>query len=174
VSTLDFRDPDLGVMLLLKNEDTGVDTPSLDVVLGVLFSGRGVLRDNGVVAPEGGVEPATLGVKGVRLLILAEAASVGSGLDAFRSYGGIFAFAFPLVDRGTLGGTLIVAFLSLDCNGGRMGGRVGRRVGVAFESGLFSDPSPLVELLVADITSGRILLNKHAASTIRHSSRNRT
>jgi hypothetical protein len=48
-------------------------------------------------------------------------------------------FALPLfAARGALGGTRIMALLSLDCSGGRNGGRDGReRVGVALESWLW-------------------------------------
>lgn len=132
-STRDFLDPDLGVILLLKY------ISSLDVVLGVLLSGRGVRRERGVVAVFGGVEPATLGVKGVRLECLAAAERVGRiGLCCFST--GIFELeflGFDVRDAGTcacaFGGTLIImALLSLACRGERFGGRVGsRRVGVA-------------------------------------------
>lgn len=98
LSTRDFRDPDLGVMLLFKNVDTGVDKSSRDDAGGVLllFSGRAPLRDNGVVAA-GGADPATLGVNGVLLDVLAVALRVGMrGRTPFcLSYGGIL-FALPL------------------------------------------------------------------------------
>jgi len=68
LSTLDFLDPDLGVTLLFKNAETGVDISSLGV------SARAVLLDAGVVACGA---PATLGVKGVLPPVFAEALSVG-------------------------------------------------------------------------------------------------
>jgi hypothetical protein len=83
LSTRDFRDPDLGVILWLRNVDTGVDMSSLTPP-GVLFSERGLGSGVGVEAV-GGADPATLGVNGVRLAVFAAAAlRVGMrGLDAF-------------------------------------------------------------------------------------------
>jgi hypothetical protein len=134
-----LRDDDRGVTLLFRKADTGVDKSSLDEAAGVVFSERAPRRDNGVEAV-GGAEPATLGVKGVRFDAFAEALRVGmSGLvvPLFLSYEGMF--ALPLfVARGALGGTLIMALLSRDCNGGRNGGLDGRgRVGVTLESWLW-------------------------------------
>ena len=106
LSTLEFRFPDRGVILLFKKDDTGVEMPSLDEATGVWFSGAAPLRDNGVVAP--GL--ATLGVKGV-LAALALALSVGmSGglVPLCLSYvGGIFV-ALPLL--AVKGGCRIIAF----------------------------------------------------------------
>lgn len=80
LSTRFFLEPDLGVMLLLRKEDTGVEMSSLGVVL---LSERGARRDNGVDATDG-VEPATRGVKGGLPDALAEALRVGMrGLEAF-------------------------------------------------------------------------------------------
>lgn len=96
LSTRDFRDPDLGVMLLFKNVDTGVDKSSRDDTGGVLFSGRAPLRDTGVVVV-GRVDPATLGVNGVLFDVFEPALRGGmSGRTPFcLSYGGIL-FALPL------------------------------------------------------------------------------
>lgn len=95
-------------MLLLRNDDTGVEMSSLPAVLGVLLSGRGVLCDNGVVAVDGAVEPATFGVRGVRAAGLAR---LGAILGAFAfGFSNIFEFAFPDLARGAIGGDLIVAF----------------------------------------------------------------
>jgi hypothetical protein len=63
LSTLDFLDPDLGVILLLKKEATGVVRSSLWGALGVM-SWRVARLNSGVEILEG-VEPATLGVNGV-------------------------------------------------------------------------------------------------------------
>lgn len=138
LSTRVLRDDDRGVTLF-RNADTGVDRSSLDEVAGVLFSERAPRRDNGVEAV-GGAEPATLGVKGVRFGAFAEALRAGmSGLvvPLFLSYEGMFALAL-FAARGALGGTLIMALLSRDCNGGRNGGLDGRgRVGVTLESWLW-------------------------------------
>jgi hypothetical protein len=77
LSTRDFRDPDLGVMLLLKNVDTDVERSSLDEPVGVaLLLGRAARRGNGVGALVG-VDPPTLGVKGVLFDVFAEALRVG-------------------------------------------------------------------------------------------------
>lgn len=73
LSTRCFLEPDLGVILLLRKVETGVVISSLGVVL---HSGRGVLRDNGVVTAGEG-EPATRGVNGGRPDALAEALRVG-------------------------------------------------------------------------------------------------
>jgi hypothetical protein len=72
LSTLDFRELDLGVMLLFRNADTGVDSSSLEDATGgvALFSERAPLRDKGVEAVCG-AEPATLGVNGVRFAAFA-------------------------------------------------------------------------------------------------------
>ena len=64
LSTLDFLDPDLGVILLLRKEVTGVVRSSLwGPLLGVM-SGRVARLSSGVEILEG-IEPATLGVNGV-------------------------------------------------------------------------------------------------------------
>jgi hypothetical protein len=78
LSTLDFLEPDLGVILLFKKAETGVDKSSLDPTGGVLLlSGRAVLRVKGVEAVKG-ADPATLGVKGVLFdVFVAEALRVG-------------------------------------------------------------------------------------------------
>jgi hypothetical protein len=78
VSTLDFRDPDLGVILLFKKAEAGVGRSSLDEPTGgvLLLSERAARRDNGVEA-DCGAEPATLGVNGVRFEVFAEALRVG-------------------------------------------------------------------------------------------------
>jgi hypothetical protein len=79
LSTLDFLDPDLGVILLFKKADTGVDRSSLDGPTGgvLLLSERAALRAKGVEAV-GGAEPATLGVNGVLFAVFAaEALRVG-------------------------------------------------------------------------------------------------
>jgi len=95
VSTRVFLDPDLGVMLWLRNADTGVEMSSF-AAPGVLFRdlGRG-----GCVGVEfvGGTEPATLGVKGVRFeAFWAAALSVGiSGREGGLSRGGMLLFPFP-------------------------------------------------------------------------------
>lgn len=126
LSTRTLRDPDLGVTLLLKNVETGVGISSFPP--GVLFSERAGLRDDGVPVV-GGAEPATLGVKGVRLAVFADALRVGmSGLETLcLSYGGMFGLLFAVK-----GGTRIMALLSLDCSGGRSGGLdLCGRVGVA-------------------------------------------
>lgn len=84
LSTRELRFPDLGVILLFKKADTGVDIPSLAEAAGVIVSGRGPRRGNGVVAATGGPAPATLGVNGVLLADLALALRVGmSGLAAW-------------------------------------------------------------------------------------------
>jgi hypothetical protein len=103
LSTRDFRDPDLGVMLLLRKVDTGVDKSSRLEPTGVVrISERASLRDNGVAAVNGAA-PATLGVNGVLLEVFADALRAGmSGRAAFcLSYGGIL--AFPLfTDKGVV------------------------------------------------------------------------
>lgn len=79
LSTLDFLDPDLGVMLLFKKAETGVDRSSLDDPTGgvLLLSERAVRRAKGVEAV-GAADPATLGVNGVLFAVFtAEALSVG-------------------------------------------------------------------------------------------------
>lgn len=50
LSTLDFLDPDLGVMLLFKKADTGVEISSLEDPTGgvLLLSERAPRRDKGV------------------------------------------------------------------------------------------------------------------------------
>jgi hypothetical protein len=91
LSTRDFRDPDLGVMLLSRNVEIGVDRLSR---LGViLISERGPLRDNGVAAA-GGTDAATLGVNGVLFDVFVDALRAGmSGRTPFcLSYDGILAF----------------------------------------------------------------------------------
>ncbi len=128
LSTRTLRDPDLGVMLWLRNVETGVETSSFPTGV-VLLSGRADLRDEEVPVFDG-VEPATLGVNGIRLTVLVEALRVGmSGLEALcLSYGGIL-FGLPFVK----GGTRIMALPSLDWRGGRRDCLDGRsRVGVAF------------------------------------------
>ncbi len=80
LSTRTLREPDLGVILLLRNVETGVGISSFPPA--VLFSDRAGLRDDGV-AIVGGAEPATLGVKGDRLAVFVDALRVGmSGLEA--------------------------------------------------------------------------------------------
>lgn len=76
LSTRLFRDPDLGVMLLFKKVETGVDISTAKGVM--TFSGRPALRDNGVVAG-GGAEAATLGVNGLRLELFAAAVALRIG-----------------------------------------------------------------------------------------------
>ncbi len=76
LSTRLLRDDDRGVMLLFRNADTGVDRSSFDDALGVVVSGRAPLRDNGVLVAEEAV-PATLGVKGGRFEVFAEALRTG-------------------------------------------------------------------------------------------------
>jgi hypothetical protein len=83
LSTRDFRDPDRGVILLLRKVDTGVERSSLDPLSVVSFSERGPLRANGVETV-GGAVPATLGVNGVLLDVFAEALRTGiRGLEGF-------------------------------------------------------------------------------------------
>ena len=79
LSTLDLRDPDLGVMLLLRNVETGVDRSSLvDPTGGVLLLSRRATRRGKGVEIVGGTEPATLGVNGVLFAVFAaEALRVG-------------------------------------------------------------------------------------------------
>lgn len=132
--TRDCRDPDRGVMLLLlRKDETGVGgISSLEAPPGV--SGRAPLLDNGLVTVCGAV-PATLGVNGVLFEVFAAAESVGiSGLEELLcclSYGGMFPL-LVFATSGPLGGTLILALLSLGCNGDRSDGLGGRdRVGVA-------------------------------------------
>lgn len=92
LSTRLFLDPDLGVMLLLRKAETGVESSSFDAgVAGVPPSPpppppvptRGCLRDkgNGVICGFGfgdGAEPATRGVIGGRWDALAEALREGA------------------------------------------------------------------------------------------------
>jgi hypothetical protein len=81
------------VILLFRNEETGVDKSSrLDPTGVVLISGRAPLRDNGVVAA-GGADPATRGVNGVLLEVFAVALRVGmrGRMPFCLSYGGMFA-----------------------------------------------------------------------------------
>lgn len=60
LSTRDFLDPDLGVTLMLKKADTGVERSSLDAAAWLPLSCH---RAEGVV----GAAPATLGVNGLPL-----------------------------------------------------------------------------------------------------------
>lgn len=118
--TRDCRDPDRGVMLLFRKVETGVcGASSLGPPPGV--SDRAPLRNNGLVAVCGAA-PATLGVNGVRFEGLVVAESVGmSGLEELLCCLSWFGM-FPLLDfapRGPLGGTLILALLSVVCNGDR-------------------------------------------------------
>jgi hypothetical protein len=108
LSTRDFRDPDLGVMLWFKKVETGVERSSLIGPAGVLFSERAARRDKGVEAPAG-AGPATLGVRGALLGGFVEALRVGmSGLcPCCFSYGGMLTFPLFTV-RGV--GTRIIAF----------------------------------------------------------------
>jgi hypothetical protein len=114
--TLDFRDPDLGVILLFKSEGTGVGPSSFTPV-----SNLGFLRDNGVVTL-GGFAAATLGVRGTLFVVFAAAAERvgmrGRVVPFCLSYTGIFALP-PFTPRGLLGGTLIMTLLSLYCNDDR-------------------------------------------------------
>lgn len=114
LSTRTLRGPDLGVMLWLRNVETGVGTSSFPTGV-VLTSDRAGLRDDDDPTLDG-LEPATLGVNGVRLAVFVEALRVGmSGLEALcLSYGGIL-FGLPFVK----GGTRIMALPSLDWRGGR-------------------------------------------------------
>lgn len=66
LSTLVFLDPDLGVMLWLKNVDTGLNTSSRPPP-GVLFCCDLGLGGCVGVDSLAGTDPATLGVNGVRL-----------------------------------------------------------------------------------------------------------
>ncbi len=114
--TLDFRDPDLGVILLFKNGGTGGGPPSFAPV-----SALGFLRDNGV-ATLGGFEAATRGVSGTLFIDFAAAAERvgmrGRVVPFCLSYAGIF--ELPLLAlSGLLGGTLIMTLLSLCCNDDR-------------------------------------------------------
>jgi len=174
LSTRVLRDDDRGVTLLFRKADTGVDKSSLDEAAGVVFSERAPRRDNGVEAV-GGAEPATLGVKGVRFDAFAEALRVGmSGLvvPLFLSYEGMF--ALPLfVARGALGGTLIMALLSRDCNGGRNGGLDGRgRVGVTLESWLWEFSRFVSGLLFRErLDTPRIAARILACTTQGHTTR---
>jgi hypothetical protein len=134
LSTRDLREPDLGVILLLRKDEMGVVTSSR-----WLASGRGPRRDNGVVALCG-VDPATLGVRGVLLVFFAAAAAaerVGmSGLVVpwCFSYGGIF--ALPLFPTGgLLGGTRIMALLSFCCRTRRVELEIRGRLEIASLSG---------------------------------------
>ena len=80
LSTRDFRDPDRGVTLLLRNVETDVDISSLDPATGVLVSERAPRW----AAAVGGADPATLGVTGARFEAFAAALRVGiRGFDAF-------------------------------------------------------------------------------------------
>ena len=72
LSTRDFLDPDLGVMLMLRNAETGVERSSLDAAAWLLLSGH---RADGVA----GAAPATLGVNGLPLGGLAAAGIRGRG-----------------------------------------------------------------------------------------------
>jgi hypothetical protein len=79
LSTRIFLEPDLGVMLLLRNADTGVEISSLEGP-GVILFVRGPCRDTGVeaIVTE---DPATRGVKGARCDAFADALRAGiSGL----------------------------------------------------------------------------------------------
>jgi hypothetical protein len=79
LSTRIFLEPDLGVTLLLRNADTGVEISSLDGP-GVMLFVR-PCRDVGVEAIVG-ADPATRGVRGGRFDPFADALSVGiSGLE---------------------------------------------------------------------------------------------
>ena len=131
LSTLVFLDPDLGVMLLLKKAETGVDKSSLEDATGgvAVLSKRAPRRDTGVEVFSG-AEPATLGVNGVRLgVFAAEALRVGIRGRFCLSYVGMLLAALPLF---AVNGTFRnMAFWSRDLNGGLKGGRDGRgRVGV--------------------------------------------
>ena len=130
LSTLDFRDPDLGVILLFKNAETGVDRSSLDDPTGgVLLSERAARRAKGVETV-GGAEPATLGVSGVLFAVfVAEALRVGMRGRFLLSYEGMLFAALPLF--AVNGAFRIMALWSRGCNGGLKSGLDGRgRVGV--------------------------------------------
>ena len=75
LSTRIFLEPDLGVILLFRKADTGVEMSSLDA-LGVFVFVRGPGRDIGVAAAFVAA-PATLGVRGGRFEPLAVALRVG-------------------------------------------------------------------------------------------------
>lgn len=136
LSTRFFLEPDLGVILLLRKVDTGVEKSSLGVVI---ISERGARRDNGVETA-GCVEPATRGVKGCLPAALAEALRVGMrGLEGFCfSWGAMFALPLVPVNGGCPFCARIMALWSRDWRGGRceegLSGcaRVGVAVAVAF------------------------------------------
>ena len=153
LSTLDFRDPDLGVMLLFKKADTGVERSSLeDPTGGVLTSERAPRRDTGVEAVCG-VEPATLGVNGVLFAVFAaEALRVGIRGRFCLSYEGMLFAALPLF--AVNGAFRSMALWSRDCNGGLKGGLDGRgRVGVFSWLLLLSSVLFLSDMKVARIFS---------------------
>lgn len=131
LSTLDFREPDLGVILLFKKAETGVDRSSLDDPTGgvLLLSERAARRAKGVETV-GGAEPATLGVNGVLFAVFAaEALRVGMRGRFLLSYEGMLFAALPLF--AVNGAFRIMALWSRGCNGGLKGGLDGRgRVGV--------------------------------------------
>lgn len=85
-------------------------------------------------------------------------------------------FALPLfAPRGALGGTRIMALLSLDCNGGRRGGRDGReRVGVALVSWLweFSYRLLFLERFTEPRSAARILPFPQTSLALRASNPN--
>ena len=149
LSTLDFLDPDRGVILLLKKAETGVDRSSLeDAKGGVLSSGRAPRRPKGVEAGVG-AEPATLGVNGIRCAVfVAEALRVGIDGRFCLSYEGILFAALPLF--AVKGALRTMALWSRVCNGGLKGGHDGRgRVGVFSWLLLFSRLLVLSDIKVA-------------------------
>ena len=154
LSTLDFLDPDLGVMLLFKKADTGVERSSLEDATGgvPLLSERSPRRDKGVEAVCG-AEPATLGVNGVRFAVFAAAAlRLGMRGRLCLSYEGMSFAALPLFVVN--GAVRSMALWSRDCSGGLNGGRDGRgRVGVF--SGLLLLFSSV--LCLSDMNVARIL-----------------
>jgi hypothetical protein len=155
LSTLTFLDPDLGVMLLFKNAETGVDSSSLEGPTGgvPIISERAPRRDKGVEAVCG-AEPATLGVNGVLFAVFAaEALRVGMRGRFCLSYEGMLFAALPLF--AVNGAFRSRALWSRDCNGGLNGGRDGRgRVGVFSGLLLLSRLLFLSDMKVARIFAG--------------------
>jgi hypothetical protein len=119
LSTRIFRDPDLGVMLLHRKAETGVERSSLDDPACASCSVRVVRRADGV-EPPAGTEPATRGVKEVPLAIFAAALRVGiRGREPFcLSWGGMVAFPLLAVSR-ALCGKRLIALWSRGYRGGR-------------------------------------------------------
>jgi hypothetical protein len=125
--TLDFLDPDLGVMLLFKKADIGLAKSSLeDATGGVWWSTCAPLRGSRGVNAACEADAATLGVKGGLLELFAAGAAPSEGITGrfCFSYAGMLFAALPVF--AVNGGCRSMALGWRGRKGGRRGGRDGR------------------------------------------------